>query len=138
VLTNAVLQLFQIYFPVGAFCGINSISPLSICTHCRFYLPKPRALNYLVTKAFGGPTLVLQGVKDPLNDAKGRAGEIGRLCSNAEVHLLDAGHCPHDEVPEAFNEALAAWVQRAIVVGKRNGQENEGVADQGRQVATNT
>lgn len=36
-----------------------------------FYLPKPRPLNHLVADLWGGPTLVLQGVLDPLNDAKG-------------------------------------------------------------------
>jgi len=32
------------------------------CYFCRsvFYLPKPRALNWLVASAFGKPTLVLQ------------------------------------------------------------------------------
>lgn len=34
-----------------------------------FYLPPPRALNWMVKDAYGGPTLVLQGVLDPLNDA---------------------------------------------------------------------
>lgn len=86
-----------------------------------FYLPKPRALNYLVTEAFGGPALVLQGAKDPLNDAKGRANELERLCSNAKVVLLDAGHCPHDEVPEQFNARLGEFLME--VVGTKKGKE---------------
>lgn len=79
-----------------------------------FYLPKPRALNYLVTEAFGGPTLVLQGAKDPLNDAEGRAKELDRLCGNAKVVLLDAGHCPHDEVPEQFNARLGDFLMEVV------------------------
>lgn len=38
-----------------------------------FYLPPPRALNWMVADAWAGPTLVLQGVLDPLNDAGGGA-----------------------------------------------------------------
>ena len=79
-----------------------------------FYLPKPRALNYLVN-TFGGPTLVLQGAKDPLNNARKRAQEIERLCSNTEVVLLNAGHCPHDEVAEVVVARLDRWIQRRVV-----------------------
>lgn len=79
-----------------------------------FFLPAPRALNYLVSELFRGPTLVLQGAKDPLNDARGRAREIGRLCKNAEITLLDAGHCCHDEVPDRFNDLLVNWIARKI------------------------
>lgn len=38
-----------------------------------FYLPKPRPLNYLVGGLFQGPTLVLNGSLDPLNNAVARA-----------------------------------------------------------------
>jgi len=84
-----------------------------------FYLPKPRALNYLISDAFQGPVLVLQGAKDPLNDAVGRATEIDRLCSNAEVVLLDAGHCPHDEKPEEFNEKMAEFMKKKFVMDSK-------------------
>ncbi len=59
------------------------------------YLPTPAPLNHLVS-VFGGPVLVLQGALDPLNDAPGRAAKLAALCANAEVQLLQAGHCPHD------------------------------------------
>jgi pimeloyl-ACP methyl ester carboxylesterase len=72
-------------------------------------------LNYLISEAFKGPVLVLQGAKDPLNDAVGRAKEIDRLCGNAQVVLLDAGHCPHDEKPKEFNEKFAAFVKEKFV-----------------------
>ncbi len=57
-------------------------------------MPKPLALNYLVAEKFGGPALVLQGAKDPLNDARSRAAELEAACPNIQVHLLDGGHCP--------------------------------------------
>lgn len=67
---------------------------LSAMRRSVFYLPKPLALNYLVAEKFGGPTLVLQGAKDPLNNAKGRAAALKAACPNIQVHLLDGGHCP--------------------------------------------
>jgi pimeloyl-ACP methyl ester carboxylesterase len=82
-----------------------------------FYLPKPRALNYLVADAFGGPALVLQGALDPLNDAVGRARGLAELCPNARVVMLQAGHCPHDEVPEEVNRALEAFVREDVMGG---------------------
>lgn len=57
-----------------------------------FYLPPPTALDALVRR-FRGPTLVLQGARDPLNDAPSRAERLGAFCSNAEVVLLEGGHC---------------------------------------------
>jgi pimeloyl-ACP methyl ester carboxylesterase len=74
-----------------------------------FYLPKPRALNYLLDE-FGGPVMVLQGALDPLNDAKGRAAKLGEL-TKAKVVLLNAGHCPHDEVPEEVNAELEKFLK---------------------------
>ena len=108
---------------------------------CRsvFYLPKPRALNYLVSTMYGGPCLILQvslpaalrlicsakaaaawsdkacvspqGAKDPLQDAKGRAREMDRLCPNVQVTLVDGGHCPFDEQPEFCNSELLKFIR---------------------------
>lgn len=80
-----------------------------------FYLPPPRALNYLVAEAYKGPALVLQGALDPLNDAKGRAAQMRALCGNLDVSLLDAGHCPHDEVPDQVTQQLLTWVTTRVM-----------------------
>ena len=69
-----------------------------------FYLPTPTPLSTLLQE-YLGPRMVFQGVNDPLNDAKGRARKMQEMC-NAQVTLVEAGHCPHDEVPEAFNECV--------------------------------
>lgn len=63
---------------------------------CRsvFYLPKPLPLNHLVSNLYRGRVLVLQGARDPLNDARGRAQSLQSSCPNVDVHLLNAGHCP--------------------------------------------
>lgn len=75
-----------------------------------FYLPPPRPLNHLVQR-FGGPVAVLQGALDPLNDARSRAKQIGELCPEARIELLQAGHCPHDECDKEFSAALLRFVR---------------------------
>ncbi len=77
-----------------------------------FYLPPPLPLNYLVQR-FGKRTLVLQGALDPLNDAQGRAAQLGALCANARIRLLQAGHCPHDELPQEWNAAVRELLAEA-------------------------
>ena len=86
------------------------------------YLPPPRPLNVLVS-AFGGPTLALAGVKDPLNDAGGRASLLGELCGPelVEVALLEGGHCPHDEVPALVNARLRAFLDETAAAGGKDG-----------------
>eukprot|EP00884_Botryococcus_braunii_P015481 jgi/Botrbrau1/2616/Bobra.145_1s0036.1 len=83
-----------------------------------FYLPKPRPLNYLVSQLYRGPTLVLQGARDPLNDAVGRANLICGCCPNAQLRLLEAGHCPHDERPDLFNTELLSFVETCFQPAK--------------------
>lgn len=51
-------------------------------------------------------------LQDPLSDAKDRAKELKAACSNVEVELLDAGHCPHDEVPHLVNRGLLDFMQK--------------------------
>ncbi|KAL3153511.1 hypothetical protein ABBQ38_011843 [Trebouxia sp. C0009 RCD-2024] len=79
-----------------------------------FYLPKPRPLNYLIQELYGGPTLVLQGAKDPLSNAVARAKELEAACRNVRVQMLNAGHCPHDEVPHLVNDGLLNFMQTTV------------------------
>jgi pimeloyl-ACP methyl ester carboxylesterase len=74
-----------------------------------FYLPSPRPLNYLINELYRGPVLVLQGALDPLNDATSRARQITHACPTAECVLLQAGHCPHDEVPDLVNAEIRSF-----------------------------
>ncbi|KAL4854579.1 Pheophytinase [Chlorella vulgaris] len=103
-----------------------------------FYLPPPRPLNYLVSRLFGGPTLVLQGLKDPLNNAPARADELARACSNATIVKLDAGHCPHDEVPEICNAAILQFIEEQVLPNNSsnsNGSSKSNMASNNAAVA---
>lgn len=55
------------------------------------------------------PLLLLWGDLDPwVGPAK--AERIKEFYPNTSVVNLQAGHCPHDEVPELVNRALADWL----------------------------
>ena len=72
-------------------------------------LPPPRTANELLGSSFaggsndfvegrfGGGVFVIQGTEDPLNDAKTRAKNFGKLRSGVRVEGIAAGHCVHDE-----------------------------------------
>ncbi len=57
------------------------------------------------------PLLLLWGNRDPWMNAAGKRASFRRHvpASTKEV-VLDAGHCPHDEVPDQVNSALLEWL----------------------------
>jgi pimeloyl-ACP methyl ester carboxylesterase len=95
-------------------------------------LPPPRTANELLGSDFGsvkkrqyetlnlpvslqqgmfeGPVLIAQGILDPLNDAKGRARMFGDLRFGIDVEEINAGHCPHDELPDEVANAIIKWL----------------------------
>jgi len=58
------------------------------------------------------PLLLLWGNRDPWMNAPGKRETFKRYTPNATTEvILDAGHCPHDEVPEKVNQALLDWLK---------------------------
>ena len=92
-----------------------------------FYMPRPRALDALVACDYGGTALILQGAMDPLNDARRRAADLAAACPNAELVLLEAGHCPHDEVPDQVTAELTRFARACFGKGEGGVEEVEGV-----------
>ncbi|KAJ8470631.1 hypothetical protein OPV22_024974 [Ensete ventricosum] len=69
-------------------------------------------LNYLLG-SFGGEVLIIQGMKDPLSKSKAFLSMVREHCCNkVTVSELDAGHCPHDEVPQKVNSILREWITK--------------------------
>ncbi|CAD5187578.1 unnamed protein product [Musa acuminata subsp. malaccensis] len=68
-------------------------------------------LNYLLG-SFGGEVLIIQGMKDPLTKSKAFLSMVREHCNKVTVSELDAGHCPHDEVPQKVNSTLREWITR--------------------------
>ena len=79
-----------------------------------FDIPRGEPLDALFAR-LQAPLLLLWGIRDPWINAAGRRAQFQRHAPAAmEEVVLDAGHCPHDEVPEQVNTALLAWLaQRA-------------------------
>ncbi|KAK1414549.1 hypothetical protein QVD17_30295 [Tagetes erecta] len=66
-------------------------------------------LNYLL-KGFKEKVLIIQGMKDPISDSKTKVNVVRKHFKEFVIKELDAGHCPHDEVPEEVNSIIREWV----------------------------
>jgi pimeloyl-ACP methyl ester carboxylesterase len=79
-----------------------------------FDIPRGEPLDALFAR-LQAPLLLLWGIRDPWINAAGRRAQFQRHApAITEEVVLDAGHCPHDEVPDQVNAALLAWLaQRA-------------------------
>ncbi|NJN88616.1 MAG: alpha/beta fold hydrolase [Leptolyngbyaceae cyanobacterium SL_7_1] len=56
------------------------------------------------------PLLMLWGVGDPWINASDRGAKFRQHYPALTEHYLQAGHCPHDEVPAQVNELLRQWI----------------------------
>ena len=63
------------------------------------------------------PLLLLWGEGDPWMNTKSRAAKFRQHYRQITEHYLQAGHCPHDEVPEQVNALIRSWVLDLAVVG---------------------
>lgn len=66
-------------------------------------------LNYLV-KGMENRVLVIQGMNDPISDSKSFLAMLTEHCRGITTKEIDAGHCPHDEIPEKVNSIIGEWV----------------------------
>jgi pimeloyl-ACP methyl ester carboxylesterase len=57
------------------------------------------------------PLLLIWGEGDPWMNSVERGAKFRQYYPNLEEYYLQAGHCPHDEIPEQFNQLLTNWVQ---------------------------
>jgi pimeloyl-ACP methyl ester carboxylesterase len=74
-----------------------------------FDIPSGQPLDELFA-ALEAPLLLLWGIRDPWINAVGRRAQFQHHAPNATEVVLEAGHCPHDEVPELVNRALLDWM----------------------------
>ena len=76
-----------------------------------FDIPKGQPLDELFEKLQSN-LLLIWGIRDPWINAQGRRSIFQKYVplSTTEV-VLEAGHCPHDEVPEKVNKAIQEWLR---------------------------
>jgi pimeloyl-ACP methyl ester carboxylesterase len=56
------------------------------------------------------PLLILWGEADPWMNARERSKKFRQYYPQLTEYFLQAGHCPHDEVPNQLNPLLRDWV----------------------------
>ena len=59
------------------------------------------------------PLLLIWGTKDMWINKK-MAEKIIHYCPQTKKNFVNAGHCPHDEIPESVNEIILQFLQRQI------------------------
>ena len=75
-----------------------------------FDIPRGQPLDELFAE-LQAPLLLLWGIRDPWINAAGRRGAFQRHApANTTEVVLQAGHCPHDEVPDQVNRAMLEWL----------------------------
>lgn len=75
-----------------------------------FDIPRGQPLDQLFAR-LDCPLLLVWGIRDPWINAAGRRAAFQRHAPAATREVvLEAGHCPHDEVPDQVNAALLEWL----------------------------
>jgi pimeloyl-ACP methyl ester carboxylesterase len=74
-----------------------------------FKTPQGEKLDVLLDQ-LRCPLLMLWGALDPWMNAKTRAPKFRQHYPQLTEHYLQAGHCPHDEVPEQVNTFIRSWL----------------------------
>jgi pimeloyl-ACP methyl ester carboxylesterase len=79
-----------------------------------FDIPRGQPLDDLFAR-LSCPLLLVWGIRDPWINAAGRRAAFQRHAPAATTEVvLDAGHCPHDEVPDQVNGALLEWLESGL------------------------
>ena len=74
-----------------------------------FKTPQGEKVDVLLGK-LQCPLLLLWGEKDPWINARDKGVQFRQYYPQVVEHYLEAGHCPHDEVPEQVNTLIADWI----------------------------
>jgi pimeloyl-ACP methyl ester carboxylesterase len=86
-----------------------------------FDIPRGQPLDGLFSQ-LRAPLLLLWGIRDPwINAAGRRAAFLRHAPAGTSEVVLEAGHCPHDEVPDQVNGALLAWLASLADGGQADG-----------------
>ena len=55
---------------------------------------------------------MLWGEKDPWMNTQERGEKYRQYYPNLTEHYLEAGHCPHDEIPDRINQLIKDWATK--------------------------
>jgi pimeloyl-ACP methyl ester carboxylesterase len=60
------------------------------------------------------PLLNIWGEADPWMRTKERSTKFAQYYPQVQQYYLQAGHCPHDEVPEEVNRLICDWIHESV------------------------
>jgi pimeloyl-ACP methyl ester carboxylesterase len=63
------------------------------------------------------PLLMLWGEGDPWMNSRERGEKFRQVYPALTEYYLNAGHCPHDEVPDQVNQLMKQWVLSKVING---------------------
>ncbi|KAH7291798.1 hypothetical protein KP509_29G036100 [Ceratopteris richardii] len=120
-LRSSVSQLLKKYYPVNPSKADKwLISEILRASHdpgaeyvmeSFFCLKKPFPINWFLNR-FQGKVFAIQGSRDPLSNGTERKQLFESYCPNVVFQSVNAGHCPHDEVPDEINKMILKWLQQ--------------------------
>lgn len=73
-----------------------------------FQSPKGETVDVLLQQ-LTKPLLLLWGEGDPWINTRARGHQFRQYYPHLTEYYLNAGHCPHDEIPEQVNAILRNW-----------------------------
>jgi pimeloyl-ACP methyl ester carboxylesterase len=74
-----------------------------------FSTPQGEKVDVLLQQ-LNSPLLMLWGEGDPWMKARERGAKFRQYYPHLTEYYLEAGHCPHDEVPQQVNALIRDWV----------------------------
>lgn len=74
-----------------------------------FRTPQGEKVDVLLNK-MECPLLILWGEKDPWINAREKGAKFQQYYDKVRQHYLEAGHCPHDEIPQQVNTLITDWI----------------------------
>lgn len=99
-ITNDLVE--EIYRPAldkGAFAAFSAM----------FSSAPGEPIDHLLAK-MNCPLLLLWGAKDPWSRIDSRSPKFRKHYPSLQEEFLEAGHCPHDEIPAIVNQHIQDWV----------------------------
>jgi pimeloyl-ACP methyl ester carboxylesterase len=76
-----------------------------------FKSPRGEMIDVLLSQ-MSCPLLMLWGEGDPWIRARERGAKFRQHYRNLTEHYLQAGHCPHDEIPDQVNDLMRQWIKQ--------------------------
>ena len=76
-----------------------------------FKTPPGAKVDHLLQK-MSCPLMLIWGEGDPWMNSRDKSAQFKHYYPNLTEHFLNAGHCPHDEIPEQVNPLIREFVMK--------------------------